>query len=108
MSFITDIDFKNGVIIKNDLDKAYIESLKKSTDYNVFLKEDLLQIEFISQGESKIVDVGWYENLELNHGGFRVFVVFNHDWENLIYSEFVPSFDELKEKILFAIEKAKK
>jgi hypothetical protein len=64
-------DFKGGKVLHNDLNIVPL-----------YLKEDLLQVEY-SDGvlSSVIVDLGWYES-EGGEGIFKIFVLINNDWDN--------------------------
>lgn len=74
-----DIPF-GGKIIKNDFYKYDPITSEFTRDKNLlYLKEDLLQIEFESLG--LLVDLGWYGEISKNDGDFKIYIIRNQNWE---------------------------
>lgn len=91
---LSSFDFRGGVIIYNDIDKE-----------ELFLKEDLLQIEYSLNETTKIiVDLGWYGDETEQRGVFKIFVLKGNDWDIPIYTLEFRSLDDLKIYLNKAIE----
>ena len=92
--FLSSFNFRGGVVLHNDLDME-----------DLFLKEDLLQVEYsINESAKIIVDVGWYGDESEQQGIFRIFVLKGNDWDNPIYAVEFKSLDDLKIYLNDAIE----
>ncbi len=66
-----------------------------------YLNEDLLQCKFPLV--DIIVDLGWYGEVALNKGEFRIYIIKSENWEipsNIIYPKTVDETKELLSKIL--------
>lgn len=92
--FLSSFDFRGGIVIYNDLD---VEDL--------YLKEDLLQVEYAVNEFSKIlVDLGWYGDEAEQKGIFKILVLKDSDWDNPIYTMEFESLDDLRIYLNDAIE----
>lgn len=86
------INLKNGVIIYNDFYLNDKISLEEQID---FLKEDMLQIQF---SKDYLLDIGWYPEFDEN-GSFKIVIVKNFDWSNLLFKKECKNLVELKKYI---------
>ena len=92
--FLSSFNFRGGVVLYNDLDND-----------DLFLKEDLLQVEYsINESSKIIVDVGWYGYESEQQGIFRIFVLKDSDRDNPLYTAEFKSLDDLKIYLNDAIE----
>ena len=66
-----------------------------------YLHEDLLQCSFPE--EAMIIDVGWYGDITVNKGEFRIYIIKNENWDiplNIIYPKSAVETKILLNKIL--------
>ena len=64
----------------------------------LYLKEDLLQIEF--EKLNVILDLGWYGEIANNNGSFKIFIIENQDWEKPLKIESSKSQKTITEKLI--------
>lgn len=92
--FLSTFNFRGGAVLYNDLDNE-----------DLFLKEDLLQVEYsINELTKIIVDLGWYGDESEQEGIFKIFVLKGDDWDNPIYTAEFKLLDDLKIYLNDAIE----
>jgi hypothetical protein len=101
MMITQEFDFKEGNILKNDLDIAYQEDVLNSGKENFYLKEDLLQVHYANR--NILLDVGWYGSPNNTEGNFIVFLIKNNEWDNPFFRRTAESFAELRQAINDAI-----
>jgi len=96
-----------GKFVKHDFHSYNPENDFTEEKNLLYLKEDLLQIEF--EKLNLILDLGWYGEITNNNGSFKIFVIKNHDWENPLKIESSKSQKVINAKlnnILVEINKA--
>lgn len=88
-------------IIKHNF-HDYDPSLALNEEANFdYLSEDLLQCSFPEEGI--VIDLGWYGDIILGKGEFRIHIIKNENWElpeNIIHSKSVEETASLLNKIL--------
>ncbi|MHA6575107.1 hypothetical protein [Pseudomonas yamanorum] len=62
------------------------------------LKEDMLQVEYAG---GLILDVGWYPSFD-THGGFRINVIRNYDWDRPVIALTAQATGDLVEQLVVA------
>ncbi|MDY7533763.1 hypothetical protein RGV33_19075 [Pseudomonas sp. Bout1] len=62
------------------------------------LKEDMLQVEYAG---GLILDVGWYPSFD-THGGFRINVIRNYDWDRPVIALTALATGDLVEQLVVA------
>lgn len=62
------------------------------------LKEDMLQVEYAG---GLILDVGWYPSFD-THGGFRINVIRNYDWDRPVIALTAQAPGDLVEQLVVA------
>jgi hypothetical protein len=88
-------DFRGGKVLHNDLN-----------DDPIYLKEDLLQIQYSDNlFSSVIIDLGWYE-CEGEEGIFKIFIILDNDWENPVDVRTFKKMADLKYQLDKAIHLA--
>lgn len=97
---INDIVTKHGGKIVFD-DLSVLDEKKKIADQIDDLKEDLFQATF---SNDRILDIGWYPSFEPT-GSFHIKLVFEHDWDNPIFSDTARSFEKLSIAVEMAVKK---
>jgi hypothetical protein len=92
-------DFKDGKIT---YDEFHIDFSRPLSEQLYFLKEDLLQVEYMINEDNYILDVGWYSEMDPN-GTFKIRVIKNFNWLNPLYLKKCKKekdfFDSLKNAI---------
>lgn len=97
MSILNEKIFERGTIVKNEIDSAYEEYSIKGRSEDLFLSEDILQVEFNYGKQKKILDVGWYGDHIT--GCFKVLIILDYDWDTPLFAENAYTFSELVDKI---------
>jgi hypothetical protein len=93
----------SGKITFNDMSHLTQDNFKQDI-YS--LKEDMLQVEIPN---NYLLDVGWYPCFDLN-GNFRIILVKNYNWENLIYSKTAKDIfilEQCLEEVIVQLERIK-
>lgn len=75
------IDLKTGIIMHDRL-SWLAQDYKLNEDSCFDLSEDLLQIKFIEK--NIVLDVGWYKYNSKGNGYFKICLVKNQNWENIL------------------------
>ncbi|MFG4531580.1 hypothetical protein ACF0BZ_04870 [Acinetobacter baumannii] len=98
MNIWWNIDIKDGVVSHDSI--SWIDDNFEINEDIIFdLSEDLLQISF---NNNKILDVGWYPDLEVG-GFFKIVVIKDMNWESPIIVKECRDISSLKENILIII-----
>lgn len=98
MNIWWNIDIKDGVVSHDSI--SWIDDNFEINEDTVFdLSEDLLQISF---NNNKILDVGWYPDLEVD-GFFKIVVIKDMNWESPIIEKECRDISSLKENISIII-----
>lgn len=98
MNIWWNIDIKDGVVSHDSI--SWIDDNFEINEDIIFdLSEDLLQISF---NNNKILDVGWYPDLEVG-GFFKIVVIKDMNWESPIIEKEFRDISSLKENISIII-----
>ncbi|MDC5077355.1 hypothetical protein OHW40_03010 [Acinetobacter baumannii] len=98
MNIWWNIDIKDGVVSHDSI--SWIDDNFEINEDIIFdLSEDLLQISF---NNNKILNVGWYPDLEVG-GFFKIVVIKDMNWESPIIEKECRDISSLKENILIII-----
>lgn len=92
---IQEINFPSDCeVINNDFyDYEPLEAFIKADSLR-YLHEDLLQCSFPK--DDLIIDLGWYGDIVLNRGEFRIQVIQNENWDNPFNTLYSKSAEEVK------------
>ncbi|MFT5778469.1 MAG: hypothetical protein ACI837_001425 [Crocinitomicaceae bacterium] len=77
---LQEVTVPDGIRIETNEFYAYDPSTEYSEDLNLlYLNEDLFQA--IYSTSQITVDLGWYGNVKLNKGGFKILIIRNASWD---------------------------
>jgi hypothetical protein len=89
------LGFIDGNVTHDDLSILQDVAMEKQAH---LLKEDMLQVEYAG---GLLLDVGWYPSFD-THGGFRINVIKNYDWDCPVIALTAHATADLVEQLVVA------
>jgi len=89
------LGFIDGNVTHDDLSILQDVAMEKQAH---LLKEDMLQVEYAG---GLLLDVGWYPSFD-THGGFRINVIKNYDWDCPVIALTAHATGDLVEQLVVA------
>jgi hypothetical protein len=85
MNALDKVNFKDGLVDYNSFNIDFSKSMQEQIWE---LNEDLVQVEYVYETYTHVLDVGWYPAGKCDeNAGFKIIVVKNQDWNASIFSK---------------------